>query len=312
MKRIIKINNIIYDSFDESSVDLPFSFWPCILLSGCICAATWLSLDYFSPSSIFKIIIFVVLVHELGHAFALKAFKIKDVCVIVLPLGGGTLADYSVLSDFKKSLVFLAGPLPGIIIGFLLYIGNVLNWWDVNMQVSFYFLLLNFFNLLPLPPLDGGRFVETLLSYRNRIFFPIFQASQIIVLVVIIAWHFHFDINNIYFWGIVSIIIPCYLKSFFTHGHLFKIETNLRNHMSFTKNVPLKKAPYPDKLALIRRLVDEFPQRGEISLPKLAFRLWCELQRTPMKLNLKILLFSFYFILLLAGSSWYYIFHISV
>jgi stage IV sporulation protein FB len=65
--------------------------------------------------------------------------------------------------------MLLAGPLPGIIIGMAL-----LFLYHQNSNENYYFaalgfLLLNLFNLLPVSPLDGGQFMETMFFSGNQI-----------------------------------------------------------------------------------------------------------------------------------------------
>ncbi|MFC0581000.1 site-2 protease family protein [Micrococcoides hystricis] len=107
-----------------------------------------------------------VLVHELGHVAAARAFKTPVVEVELNLLGGFTRYPRGVLSAGQEAAMAAAGPLAsaatsaiffalaGLGHGPIFYIFLMLG--RVN-------LLLTIFNLLPASSLDGGKIVESLL-----------------------------------------------------------------------------------------------------------------------------------------------------
>jgi len=80
------------------------------------------------------------------------------------------------------SIVILAGPLPGIIIGFCLLMSTIFYPNERLQMLGNIFFVLNLFNLLPFMPLDGGRLLETLFINHNHTIRVIFTILSIIVL----------------------------------------------------------------------------------------------------------------------------------
>jgi Zn-dependent protease len=109
-----------------------------------------------------------ILLHELGHAFAGRAFKVGVTQIELTGLGGVAQFDRSLpKSTLIRTIIYLAGPFANL----LLWIG--LDWVSVSPLAAgspafgFAMQLLsgaNFallvFNLLPAFPLDGGRTLE--------------------------------------------------------------------------------------------------------------------------------------------------------
>ncbi|MET0392463.1 MAG: site-2 protease family protein [Chitinophagaceae bacterium] len=137
-----------------------------------ISLALYLALGYYIFQSflILAIITAIVIFHELGHFLAMKYFRYNDLGIFFIPLLGayvtGTKRE---VSQKESAVILLAGPLPGIILGLLLY------WLDQRSAAGLYLyhvplfkiaillLFLNLLNLLPLYPLDGGQLL-------NRVF----------------------------------------------------------------------------------------------------------------------------------------------
>lgn len=109
-----------------------------------------------------------LLLHELGHFTFMKLYKYKNVRMLFVPLMGafvqGMKEKYSQIQSF---LVVLAGPLPGIVLGIVLFLiaQNFESGW--MMTISLLLLFLNVLNLLPLDPLDGGQLLKLLIK-RNQ------------------------------------------------------------------------------------------------------------------------------------------------
>ena len=128
----------------------------------------------------------ILLVHEFGHALAMRAFGYRNLGVLVLPfLGAVALGRKDDAGPWQKMLMLLAGPLPGLLLGVLcLHLAAVPEraWLT---EAGLLMLTINLFNLLPLTPLDGGQIVDTFVFARwprlRAIFFAISALGLIVV-----------------------------------------------------------------------------------------------------------------------------------
>jgi Zn-dependent protease len=120
------------------------------------------------PISGVAVLIGVLLVHELGHFAAMKLFKYTDVRIFFIPMFGAAVTGSPTNhAQVNKSLVTLAGPLMGMLVG----IGCAIGYWTTGSAILQHAaatsLLLNLFNLIPLYPLDGGRFLFDTVFVRS-------------------------------------------------------------------------------------------------------------------------------------------------
>ncbi|MFO0321092.1 MAG: site-2 protease family protein [Bacteroidota bacterium] len=154
----------------------------------------------------------VLLIHELGHFFAMKIFNYNQVKLFFIPLLGAYVSGKkTIVSQRQISIVILSGPLPGIIIGFSLFMTTFFIPNDQLMMLANIFLFLNLFNLLPFIPLDGGRLLEVLFLKQNHIIRIIFTIISILVIIIFSIWS-----KNIFF-----LIIPLSM--------IFELLTEIKN-----------------------------------------------------------------------------------
>ncbi len=145
----------------------PANVW----LRSFISLAAYLVLGYyiFPSYKILLLITAIVMIHELGHFFAMKFFSYKDLGIFFIPLLGAYVSGSKrEVSQKESAIILLAGPLPGIVIGIVFYFLYEKNPELSLAGLSFYtislsFILLNLINLLPVYPLDGGQLL-------NRVF----------------------------------------------------------------------------------------------------------------------------------------------
>lgn len=117
-------------------------------------------------------ILVVIVIHELGHFLAMRAFGYRNVHMMALPLVGGVAIGQDVdPSAHRSAWMSLMGPLPGIVIGWAILIAMALDLWPAALgeptSWALMFLLVNYLNVLPVPPLDGGHVVQALLPPRR-------------------------------------------------------------------------------------------------------------------------------------------------
>jgi Zn-dependent protease/predicted transcriptional regulator len=182
----MKKNSLYLGSYFGIPVSVHWSF---LLL---IFYFVWISFKQGQTSmQLFTQILFVlsvflcVLLHEFGHALAAKKYGIKTHSIVLLPIGG--LASLEKLpSDPKQELwVAFAGPLVNIVIALLLLPFVSLDLEQMSNSISgiqpfltnlfFTNIILSVFNLLPAFPMDGGRVLRALLSFK----LPAHKATQI-------------------------------------------------------------------------------------------------------------------------------------
>lgn len=135
-------------------------------------------------SVVFILCIFItVLLHELGHALAAKNYNIKTKDIILLPIGGLARLERLPEKPSEELIVAFAGPLVNITLAFIT--GIFITIPDTSEQLmaelsngvnanNFFlnFFLVNFwlalFNLIPAFPMDGGRILRALLSFKLK------------------------------------------------------------------------------------------------------------------------------------------------
>lgn len=106
-------------------------------------------------------LLIVLILHELGHFLVMKYFGYQNLKMLFIPfLGALVQGRKSEYSQKQSALVILAGPIPGIIVGFLLLdygLSESVSW---MIELGILFLVLNLLNLLPIDPLDGGQLMK--------------------------------------------------------------------------------------------------------------------------------------------------------
>jgi Zn-dependent protease/CBS domain-containing protein len=188
-------------------IKIHWSFWLVILWAGgegVRWTGNWRG-AWFAGGAMLLFFVCVVL-HELGHAFAAKAFGAEVKGIILLPIGGIAQIRRLPRQGWQELTIALAGPLvnflialvlgdlflvlwgPSLVEGFLQSPGTVLlgiarSVFSGGSAISLMAylvianLLLALFNLIPAFPMDGGRIFRALLT----MFFSYKTATRIAV-----------------------------------------------------------------------------------------------------------------------------------
>lgn len=131
-------------------------------------------------------VLVTLLIHELGHFFAMKYYHYSDVKMFVIPLLGAYVTGKKpVLSQKQMTVIILAGPLPGILIGVTLLLANAFYPNERLNMLGNIFFIFNLFNLLPFLPLDGGRILETLFIKESHVIRIVFTIISILALLIL-------------------------------------------------------------------------------------------------------------------------------
>jgi len=144
--------------------------------------ALYLALGYyiFKRWEILLLITAIVMIHELGHFFAMKFYHYKDLGIFFIPLLGAYVSgNKREVSQKQSAVILLAGPLPGIIIGIVLYLldqnSSGLYLFDISYsRIALLFIILNLINLFPVYPLDGGQLLNRVFLDEESIWSKIF------------------------------------------------------------------------------------------------------------------------------------------
>jgi len=108
-------------------------------------------------------------VHELGHYVAMRCFKYRELRMFFIPLLGAAVTGKNHnVAGWKKAIVSLMGPLPGIVFGTGMAFAAVAWGKPAIANAALIVIGLNLFNLLPIVPLDGGWFWNAILFCRHR------------------------------------------------------------------------------------------------------------------------------------------------
>lgn len=114
------------------------------------------------------LLVVILFVHELGHFVAMRAFDYRNVRMFFIPLfGAAVMGRNPQAAGWKRVLVSLAGPLPGILLALPLGLAGVAADLPMLVEAAGLAVILNGFNLLPLLPLDGGWVMHMLLFCRR-------------------------------------------------------------------------------------------------------------------------------------------------
>lgn len=118
------------------------------------------------------LIIFVLLIHEIGHLLFIILFKNSISNIIIYPFGG--VINYELKNDFiyKELLITLGGVLFNL---FFYSLFKLLNS-ELLSNINFLFIIVN---LIPIHPLDGSRILTLILSIN----LPYYLAKNICFIV---------------------------------------------------------------------------------------------------------------------------------
>ncbi|WP_179131151.1 site-2 protease family protein, partial [Candidatus Entotheonella palauensis] len=111
----------------------------------------------------------ILFVHELGHLVAMWLCGYQNRQIFFLPfLGAATTGYKEDATPMQEIFVSLMGPMPGLIFGLwclyaMLASDSTEGFW---YGLAWTAILLNYLNLLPVFPLDGGRVVQALFGSR--------------------------------------------------------------------------------------------------------------------------------------------------
>ena len=155
-----------FERFQRRRARKEFKFW---FLAGSLLLFVLAFTPLFDLQTLL-ILVGVLFLHEAGHFLAMRFCGYQDTSIFFLPLFGAAASghkDNATLTE--KVVVLLAGPLPGLLLGAGMGIamGGQLYKSVGIFSIVGWLLFLNYFNLLPILPLDGGRILNLLVFSRH-------------------------------------------------------------------------------------------------------------------------------------------------
>ncbi len=121
-----------------------------------------------APARILWLLVVILLFHELGHYLTMKWFGYRNLRMFFIPMiGAAVVGKHYNVSGWKKAMVALMGPIPGIAIGAGLGFVGIRWHRPLLVEIALLSVILNGLNLLPFLPLDGGWVLHAVLFSRH-------------------------------------------------------------------------------------------------------------------------------------------------
>lgn len=176
----------------------------------------------------FLILFLLIIVHELGHFLTAMLFKVEPDKIYIYPFGGISKFNLSLNEDLSKEfLILLMGPLSQFI--FSLVLVKIPFFSHYSEIINIYNYTILGFNLLPIYPLDGGKLLNIILSFKES-----FNRSLTITLIV--------SYIAVFIFGICFIFRDLSLNIIITISFLiFKVTTEWKNKKYLTDKFLLER-----------------------------------------------------------------------
>jgi Zn-dependent protease len=107
--------------------------------------------------------VFLIFMHEMGHAMMISMRGIQAGLPIFIPFFGAFIALKEMPMDAAtEAQVALGGPILGSLTAFLMYVIFLNSSYEPFLYLAYLGFIINLFNLIPVSPLDGGRIVSAI------------------------------------------------------------------------------------------------------------------------------------------------------
>lgn len=224
-------------------------------------------------------VIAVLIVHEGGHALAMRLFGYKDMNMFFIPFMGAVVTGKAQeVPVWKQAIVLLAGPVPG----FLFALWAFMHQQDFP-QGTFWFLLainaavINLFNLLPLAFLDGGKLVEITLLGRFPFALVVFDLLSVIAMAAIMLTIKSYNMLFFIFFMMLT-LIPLWRTAKLRRAAAVETSEGLTGLFALAERV-LKKKSFAQLYHVVRSVFEKPhtspPRRWEIAFAlALYFAVW--------------------------------------
>lgn len=182
---------------------------------------------------IYFIFLFSIVLHELSHIIVAKILDIRIGKIKFKIFGfSAELKENLEIAKINKILFFLSGPLINLFISYIFLIVNV----KYKYEIVYTNLILFYFNILPILPLDGAKTIFCLLNFKYD-----FEKTYIItsnisrILLVILSFIYAiviFKIGNIEIAFILVYLWYINIKEEIEFVWYLKINKNIRKYLN--------------------------------------------------------------------------------
>lgn len=181
------------------------------------------------------LIYLIVIIHELGHFFFFKIFKINVIKIVIYPFGGITIVDKKIHERIYKTIICSLGGL--IFQGLLFFIFlffikyNVISLDTFSLFKTYNFTLF-IFNLLPIIPLDGSKIYFALLTkcLSYKLSYYLMFISNFIFLLLFWTYILFNKLNDVI---LISFLVIEYIKEIRNFKYIinkFYLERIIESH----------------------------------------------------------------------------------
>jgi Zn-dependent protease len=102
--------------------------------------------------------VLLILIHELGHVVAMRYYGLRASTPIFIPFIGALInLRERPQNALVEAVVGIGGPIAGTLAALVAFVAYLRTGSELALLLSELGFFLNLFNLLPVPPLDGGR-----------------------------------------------------------------------------------------------------------------------------------------------------------
>ncbi|HYF22762.1 MAG TPA: site-2 protease family protein [Caulobacteraceae bacterium] len=130
--------------------------------------------------------LFGILVHELGHLWAINRLGCGPGKIHFIPfLGGAASAARPSPTEWIDVIIALAGPAVGILATLPFFAGFLISGETFWLEGAFFISVINLLNLAPAPPLDGSKAIGPVLA---RIHPTVERVALLAVGLLAVAW----------------------------------------------------------------------------------------------------------------------------
>jgi stage IV sporulation protein FB len=136
------------------------------------------------------LLVLVIVLHELGHYIAMRAFGYRNLEMLFVPmLGAYVSGQHESVEPAKRLIVLFAGPIPGLVLGTMFGMLYSYHHHYILYLLALMFILLNLFNLIPIAPMDGGQILNILFPRIQRSLQTIFILLAAVVITYILVFY---------------------------------------------------------------------------------------------------------------------------